>query len=105
MEYKYSTLVDPSSYETLGLCDTIPLRVHKNAHLADRGSRQAQADWRKLVGKVENFTGCMGPRFNGIAVAVPECRPERLEVIAYSNEFAFLHDGTIYVFVAGKVLM
>lgn len=28
-----------------------------------------------------------------MSVTVPECLPERLEVISYANEFAFLHDG------------
>jgi hypothetical protein len=69
------------------------LRVHKFAHLADKGALRAQEDWKRLVGPIRNFTGCLSPRFNGIAVAVPECIPERLEVVTYANEFAFLHDG------------
>lgn len=93
MEYKYSNLIDPSTYDTLGLCESLPLREPKNAHVADVGCLRAQADWRKYVGKVENFTGCMSPRFNALAVAIPESLPERLEITAYANEFAFLHDG------------
>lgn len=89
----YSTIVDPSTYDDLGLCSSLPLRVHKFAHLADKGARRAQEDWKRMVGPIKNFTGCLSPRFNGIAVAVPECIPERLEIVTYANEFAFLHDG------------
>ena len=35
----------------------------------------------------------MCPQFNMTAVTIPECLPDRLEVIAYANEFAFLQDG------------
>lgn len=90
---RYSTIVDPSTYDDLGLCSALPLRVHKFAHLADKGARRAQEDWKRLVGPIKNFTGCLSPRFNGIAVAVPECIPDRLEIVTYANEFAFLHDG------------
>ncbi|KAL3708899.1 hypothetical protein TMatcc_002687 [Talaromyces marneffei ATCC 18224] len=91
----YSTIVDPSTYDDLGLCSSLPLRVHKFAHLADKGARRAQEDWKRMVGPIKNFTGCLSPRFNGIAVAVPECIPERLEIVTYANEFAFLHDDIL----------
>ena len=93
MDYKYSTIVDPSTYEDFGLSGALPLRASKFGHLADKGSRRAQDDWKEFVGKISGFTGCLCPRFNGITVAVPECRPERMEVVTYANEFAFLHDG------------
>ncbi|KAF3400488.1 Ophiobolin F synthase [Talaromyces pinophilus] len=92
---RYSNLVDPSTYNDLGLCSSLPLRVHKFAHLADKGALRAQEDWKRLVGPIRNFTGCLSPRFNGIAVAVPECIPERLEIVTYANEFAFLHDDIL----------
>lgn len=93
MEYRFSARVDPATYSTQGLCDGIPLRIHKNADLEDIGALRAQEDWRKYVGPVENFKGGLGPMFSFIAVTVPECLPERLEILAYANEFAFLHDG------------
>ena len=93
MDYKYSTVVDPSTYDDFGLCDTLPLRVSRYGNLADKGCRRAQEDWTRFVGRISGFTGCQCPRFNAIAAAVPECRPERMEMITYANEFAFLHDG------------
>ena len=95
MEYRYSTLVDPATYETEGLCKGIPLRVHNSPHLEEIGSLRAQEDWRKLVGPLESYRGGLGPRYSFMSVAVPECLPDRLEIISYANEFAFLYDGKI----------
>ena len=74
MHFQSSDLFDPSTYETEGLCDNIPLRS-------------------KLVGPLGFYKGGLGPEYNFIQVTVPECLPERLEIIAYANEFAFLYDG------------
>lgn len=94
MEFQYSTEVDPSTYDTEGLCEGIPLRVHKYPDLEDIGTLRAQEDWRRSVGPVENYKGGLGPKYSFMSVAVPECLPERLEIISYANEFAFLHDGS-----------
>ncbi len=94
MKYIHSTLVDPSTYETEGLCEGIALRIHINPDLEEKGVFEAQEDWRKFVGPVENYRGCLGPKHNFTAITVPECLPERLEIISYANEFGFLHDGS-----------
>ena len=93
MEYQFSTLIDPSTYDDFGLCGALPLRHSNYSHLADEGCRSAQEDWNRLVGRISNFHGCLSPRFNAIAVAFPECFPDRIALIAYANEFAFLQDG------------
>jgi hypothetical protein len=93
MEYKYSTVVDPSTYETEGLCDGIPLRVHRYPDLEDVGTFRAQEDWSKYVNPVKGYRGGLGPSYSFMGVSVPECLPDRLEIISYANEFAFLHDG------------
>jgi hypothetical protein len=93
MEYRYSTVVDPSEYVTEGLCEGIPLRAHKNPELEDRGVLRAQEDWRRYVGPLENYKGALGPEYSFMTISIPECLPERLEIISYANEFAFLHDG------------
>ena len=93
MKYKHSTIVDPSTYDDFGLCDGISLRNSSYGYLADMGSQKAQRDWGQHVGKISDFAGCMCPQFNMTSVTIPECLPDRLEVIAYANEFAFLQDG------------
>lgn len=93
MEYLYSSVVDTGCYDPEGLCNGIPLRVHKYADLEDIGAIRAHEDWRKYVGPVEEYHGGLGPRFSFITVSIPECLPERLEVISYATEFAFMQDG------------
>lgn len=93
MKFQYSDVVEPSSYETEGLCDGIPLRMHKDPWKETRGATRAQEDWTKLVCPVGHYKGGLGATYSFIRVTVPECRPERLEIISYANEFAFLYDG------------
>jgi len=93
MEYKYSTIVDPSTYETEGLCEGIAVRVNVSPDLEEIGTFRAQEDWKRLVGSFDLYKGGLGPKFSFMAVSVPECLPERLAIISYANEFAFLHDG------------
>ena len=92
MDYNFSELVDPSSYDRDDLCVDIPLRRHADALSETIGSFRAQRDWSALVKPVKNYQGGLGP-YTFMRVTVPECLPERLEVISYANEFAFLYDG------------
>ncbi|KAI9891309.1 MAG: hypothetical protein M1814_002822 [Vezdaea aestivalis] len=92
MEYKYSTVVDPSTYQTEGLCEGIPLRLNKNSDREDVGTIRCQEDWKELVSDIGDYRGGMGPKYSFMSVSVPECSPDRLEIISYANEFAFLHD-------------
>ncbi|KAM5349173.1 hypothetical protein ACJ41O_008996 [Fusarium nematophilum] len=95
MEYKYSTIVDPSTYETQGLCDGIPLRVHQTQETEDLGAIRAQEDWREHVAPLGFKKASLGPEYNFLSVAFPEMRPERMEVLAYFDEFIFLHDDVV----------
>lgn len=93
MEYQYSQLVDPSTYETEGLCEGIPLRANYHPELEDLGALRAQEDWRRHVAPIGTYRGGLGPEYSFMTVAVPECIADRMEIISYANEFAFLHDG------------
>lgn len=95
MEYRHSTVIDPSTYGDLGLCCSIPLRVSNFDHLANKGSWRARDDWKLFTGKIPEETGCLCHHFNFISATIPECRPERIEVLAYLSEYAFFHDGVI----------
>ncbi|POS74342.1 hypothetical protein DHEL01_v207267 [Diaporthe helianthi] len=92
MEFNYSEVVAPSDYDSEGLCEGIDVRMSKFTTLEDRGAIRAHEDWNKHIGPCREYRGTLGPRFSFISVAIPECIPERLEVVAYANEFAFLHD-------------
>lgn len=93
MKFKYSQEVNPSVYETLGLDEGIPLRIHRDRHREIKGALRAQRDWTKHVRNVDGYKGGLGDPFTFICVTVPECLPDRLELVSYANEFAFLYDG------------
>lgn len=97
MEYQNSIAIDPTTYDTFGLCEGYPVRLSKHSHLADKGCQRAQEDWRKFVGEIINIHGCQGPRFNFVSVCFSECRLERVEIVAYLNELGFLQDGMYVV--------
>ena len=97
MQYQYSNLLEPSQYETDGLCDGLPVRKHVAEDLEEVGTFQAQEDWRRLVAPLSHYKGGLGPRHSFMAVSLPECLPERFEIVSYANEFAFLHDGMLSI--------
>ncbi|KAJ2997364.1 hypothetical protein NUW58_g677 [Xylaria curta] len=98
MNFNYSREIDPSIYETHGLDGGIPLRIHKDQHLEFKGALRAQRDWDKHVGNADGYKGGLGDPFSFISVTVPECIPDRLELISYANEFAFLYDDKMESF-------
>ncbi|KAI1195542.1 putative geranylgeranyl diphosphate synthase [Nemania serpens] len=101
MKYEYSSIVDPSTYETHGLCDGIPLRCHHQPELEEIETLRCQEDWRKWVSPLGFYKGGLGPRWNFMAITVPECVPERLGVLGYANELAFLHDDITDIVTVG----
>ncbi|KAI0532734.1 fusicoccadiene synthase [Xylaria digitata] len=98
MEFNYSQEIEPAIYETHGLDEGIPLRIHKDQHLELKGALRAQRDWTKHICNVNGYKGGLGNPFTFICVTVPECLPDRLELISYANEFAFLYDDKMETF-------
>ncbi|MCJ1250577.1 hypothetical protein MMC30_007805 [Trapelia coarctata] len=95
MEFQYSDIVDPSTYETDVLFGDIPLRRHKDPMKENIGIMRAHADWNKFVGPLGNYKGGLGSKYSFVQVNVPECLPDRLEIISYACEFGFLCDDVI----------
>ncbi|KAJ9306175.1 hypothetical protein DTO217A2_4291 [Paecilomyces variotii] len=96
MAFKYSTLIDSSLYDKDGLCPGIDLRKHVAGDLEEVGAFRAQEDWRRFVGPLEKpYAGLLGPDFSFVTAAVPECLPERIEIVSYALEFGFIHDDVI----------
>lgn len=93
MDFVYSEEVSPLTYETHGLASGIPLRLHKDTVKELKGAMRAQADWNEHVSPVQDYLGGLGDTYSFIRATIPECRPERLEIISYANEFAFIYDG------------
>lgn len=93
MDFVYSQEISPNLYQTDGLDGGIPLRVHKDELSEIIGGLRAQKDWNNHVSAIKDYNGGLGKPYSFISVTVPECLPERLEIMAYANEYAFLYDG------------
>ncbi|KAF5684800.1 polyprenyl synthetase [Fusarium circinatum] len=92
MDFIYRYSFEPTDCDTDGLCDGVPIRKHKGLDLDEVAIYKAQYDWEEHVGPKLPFRGGMGSVHNFICLTLPECLPERLEIVSYANEFAFLHD-------------
>jgi hypothetical protein len=93
MDFRFSRLVDPRHYSTDGLCDGIPLRLHTNETGEIIGATRCQSDWSKHISPLTNYNGTLGNPFSFIRVTIPEAIPDRVEIISYANEYAFIYDG------------
>ncbi|KAJ5641727.1 isoprenoid synthase domain-containing protein [Penicillium lividum] len=99
--------VSPESYEREEwFCKFTP-RIHRDAHLADLGCMQCQLD---LLGSLGHYhaeavrsgsnksyaVGCINPTVgNFTALCAVAAIPERLALISYIIEYAFVHDDLI----------
>ncbi|KAI0456041.1 isoprenoid synthase domain-containing protein [Xylaria acuta] len=92
MDHFYSEEVDSELYETHGLTNQIKLRMHNDSVKEIKGTLRAQEDWSRYVCPIENYHGGLSDHYSWIRVTVPECLPDRLEIISYANEYAFLYD-------------
>ncbi|KAK3984623.1 hypothetical protein QBC44DRAFT_387621 [Cladorrhinum sp. PSN332] len=97
MEYQYSNPVDTTNYNDEGFASGIPVRIHKQAHLADLGALRAQEDWKREVRPLPiGFAGTVCPSApNATALMGAEILPDRLETTAYGIELSFLIDDMI----------
>ncbi|KAF2679188.1 hypothetical protein K458DRAFT_394093 [Lentithecium fluviatile CBS 122367] len=86
MEYQFSKIVDPSLFDSKGLIADIPVR-------------------KNLFSEAEYFKGALDPKYPLMSVDIPECRPERLEIVAYANEFAFLYDDATEYMAHDQVIV
>ncbi|KAF5689539.1 terpene synthase [Fusarium circinatum] len=66
--------------------------MHRDSAIEVKGALRAQKDWTRYVRPVHGYKGGLADPFGFISVTIPECRPERLEIVSYANEFAFLYD-------------
>ncbi|EWG53945.1 hypothetical protein FVEG_12269 [Fusarium verticillioides 7600] len=92
MDFCYSDEIKAPLYETHGLGHDIPLRMHRDSLKEIDGALRAQKDWTRYVRPVHGYKGGLADPYGFISATIPECRPERLEIVSYANEFAFLYD-------------
>ncbi|KAJ5753661.1 uncharacterized protein N7511_007814 [Penicillium nucicola] len=82
-------------------------RIHRDAHLADSGSWECQIDLLNSQGAIHNdwvrngrnksyAVGCINPTVgNFMALAATAAIPDRLALVSYILEYAFVHDDII----------
>ena len=93
MDMQYSSVLDPSSLGDLqGLCNGLEIRLHNDHQVEDLAIIRAHEDWEENVGPIGDFKGIMHPRHSLVSICMPGCLPERLDIVAYANEFGFFHD-------------
>lgn len=91
---KYSVPVSPGLYaHNPEYFSRFKPRVHRNSQTADDASVQCQIDVLG-EGRVGEVLGNLSLNSGGFqALNVPGCLPDRLAIVAYVGEIAFLHDG------------
>ncbi|KAL2021599.1 hypothetical protein VTK56DRAFT_6952 [Thermocarpiscus australiensis] len=95
-----SDVIDISQYDTQGFCPGYTLRRHRYESLANAGCHEARQDWIQYIGPVSEFGNCNPVNGNFTAVVLPLCKPERLRLVAYVIEYAFIHDNVVEVIQA-----
>jgi hypothetical protein len=68
-------------------------RISNSDYLADAGSRRARLDYLALVSHSPPHCACESPVGNFNSLMYFDCLPDRMEILSYFNELAFLHDG------------
>jgi hypothetical protein len=90
---KYSSVVDPSTYDTWGLCPGMEARVNNDYRDMDLAMVGALEDWRELIGPASPiYKGGLHERWGSIPITIPETLPDRLSIITYATEYGFLQD-------------
>ncbi|KAK4164713.1 isoprenoid synthase domain-containing protein [Cladorrhinum sp. PSN259] len=95
MEDHTSVPIDLTQYDTHGFCPGYRLRRHLYESLANAGCREARQDWIQYIGPVSEFGNYNPVNGNFTANVLPICKPERLKLVAYILEYAFLHDSVV----------
>lgn len=97
-----SVALDPSQYEGDEYFCLFTPRIHRDAALADRGSWNCHVDFLEAAGAEDAkrneghrsyAVGCINADVgNFTALCACESLPERLELITYMVEYAYIHD-------------
>jgi hypothetical protein len=103
--FSRSSLIPTSRIKSTGAFTQFAARLSTNNHLADSGTLRARSDYAAIVGNSPSSDGGASTvgNFNGLLYF--DCLPDRIEILAYLNELAFLHDGRYGPYTYSKTLM
>lgn len=92
-EARYSIPVDSTRIVQSEALTILPIRIHRDQHLASAGSDQLERDWHAAFGCKPTSFGCRSPFGHLAAVSLPEAIPDRLCMSAYIMDYMLYHDG------------
>ena len=78
-------------------CPTqLNVRIGKYDSMATEASERFLRQWNAVGGNFEG--GCESGKGSIITIGLPECKPERIEVLTKLTEFLFIVDGMLFTF-------
>lgn len=69
--------------------------MHNNREIEDYGSIRAQEEWSRTIEPLGFYKGGLAARLGFISAVVPECLPDRLELVSFINEYEFIYDDSV----------
>ena len=92
----HSRQIDPEEVRRTGCFTNLPVRVHKRDDIAENATQRLAIEWAEIMeGDGSKISpGRMSSDYGNYASYLyPESKPERLGLMAYLTEVAFIHDG------------
>jgi len=91
--FSRSEPIQPSRIKETGAFTRFAARINHANDLADEGTRRARSDYSALVGHVASHDASESAVGNFNSLMYFDCLPDRIEMLSYLTELAFLHDG------------
>jgi hypothetical protein len=89
--YLHSKPLPAEIYESADLPTRFRPRISKHTHVAVKATWECRDDLPAPVDTV----GAISSVGHLVSIVYPETSPERIHMIAYNFEYAFLHDGIL----------
>lgn len=97
MHYKYSIPIDEGLEQSIRTYygTRLPIRISANEQPANTGSDRVVTDWRQSVNTElpTEWNACKSTAGHMVSLMYPEMQPEKIEIMAYMSDYAFLFDG------------
>lgn len=93
MSQQYAEPLRPDIYACEEYTSLFSPRIHRRTSIADHASVQCHLDLYGEEGVGSKFGNLNAHAGNFVSLCAPNCLPERLALVAYTIEYAFLHDG------------
>ena len=95
-DFQYSKEVDSATIEGTPSFTTLPIRVHRDDLRARKASRRFRTTWEAAGGSRSSsplMPGGEAPVGHIMSLTLPECCPDRLEVVTKMADYMCLENG------------